>query len=85
MPTYEYECAACGHRFERFQGIAEKPLAQCPECGKPVRRLIGSGAAILMKGGFSRGDEKACSLTRTGSTCCGRNQRCGKPPCGREG
>ena len=82
MPTYEYECSSCGRRFERRQSMTEKPLKNCPECGKLVRRLIGSGAAILMKGGHSRGSGNACSLENTGRTCCGRDERCGKPPCG---
>ena len=82
MPTYEYRCNACGHRFERFQSMTEKPLKVCPECGKPVRRLIGTGAAILMKSGSSRRGGEACSLESTGRTCCGRDQRCAKPLCG---
>ena len=32
MPTYEYECGACGHHFEQFQGINESPVSECPEC-----------------------------------------------------
>ena len=82
MPTYEYECAACGCRFERFQGMTERPLEMCPECGGAVRRVIGAGAAILLKGAASHGHDKACSLESTGRTCCGRNERCGKPQCG---
>lgn len=79
MPTYEYECSACGRRFERFQGMSEPPLAKCPECGGKPRRLIGAGAAIHVKGGASGG---ACPLESTGRTCCGLNARCGKPACG---
>ena len=62
MPTYEYECEECGHEFEIFQGITDKPLRRCPKCRKlKVRRLIGKGAGIIFKGsGFyitdSRGD-----------------------------
>jgi len=82
MPTYDYCCDRCGHRFERFQKMSATPLKMCPECGGKVRRLIGTGAAILMKGGSSRGGGKACSLESTGRTCCGRDERCGKPPCG---
>ena len=82
MPTYDYLCEQCGHRFEQFQGMTEKPLKMCPECGKEVRRLIGSGAAILTKGVSSHGKEQSCSLESTGRTCCGRDERCGKPPCG---
>src|SRR5262245_16392477 len=51
MPTYEYECEACGHRFEKFQSITAKPEKKCPKCSKPrLRRLIGTGGALLFKG-----------------------------------
>ena len=58
MPTYEYVCAKCGHEFEKFQSIAAKALAQCPEdaCGQKkwgrgsVKRKIGGGAGLLFKG-----------------------------------
>lgn len=82
MPTYEYECAACGKKFERFQRMAEAPLKECPQCGGSVNRLIG-GAAIILKGDTRR-SEGACSLKRTGRTCCGRDERCGAPRCGSE-
>jgi len=51
MPTYEYECDACGHAFEAFHSMTEKPIAKCPSCGKKkVRRLIGRGGAVIFKG-----------------------------------
>ncbi|HOA51324.1 MAG: zinc ribbon domain-containing protein [Thermogutta sp.] len=51
MPTYEYLCEACEHRFEEFQSITADPLTKCPACGKKkLRRLIGTGGAILFKG-----------------------------------
>jgi putative FmdB family regulatory protein len=51
MPTYEYQCEACNHRFEKFQSITSAPIKKCPECGKSkVRRLIGTGAGLLFKG-----------------------------------
>lgn len=51
MPTYEYLCDECGHRFEKFQRMSEEPLKVCPECGQKVSRLFGTGAGILFKGG----------------------------------
>ena len=52
MPTYDYLCDACGHRFEQFQSITASTLRKCPACGKAkLRRLIGVGAAVLFKGG----------------------------------
>ena len=52
MPTYDYKCDACGHAFEKFQSISAPALKKCPECGKSrVKRLIGTGAGIIFKGG----------------------------------
>jgi putative FmdB family regulatory protein len=51
MPTYDYECNKCGHKFEAFQSIKAEPLKTCPICKKNnVRRLIGAGAGIIFKG-----------------------------------
>jgi putative FmdB family regulatory protein len=52
MPIYEYQCQKCGHHLEALQKISDKPLRECPECGKhtlkrlmsaPLFRLAGSG------------------------------------------
>jgi putative FmdB family regulatory protein len=45
MPLYEYECEACGNRFEQIQKFSD-PLAEtCPKCGKgPVHKLQSSPA-----------------------------------------
>jgi putative FmdB family regulatory protein len=52
MPTYAYRCEACDFEFERFQAITANALRKCPECGKlKLRRLLGTGAGILFKGG----------------------------------
>ena len=62
MPTYDYECNKCEHRFEAFQSIMDKPLSKCPKCGGKVRRLIGTGAGILFKGsGFYQTDYRSNS------------------------
>lgn len=50
MPTYDYECTVCGHRFEAFQSMSDKPLTKCPECRGKVKRLIGAGAGLIFKG-----------------------------------
>jgi putative FmdB family regulatory protein len=50
MPLYEYECDACGQRFEAIRKFSESDLDICSLCGKgPVRRLI-SSPAIQFKG-----------------------------------
>lgn len=66
MPTYDYECDACGHAFELFQGINDSLKRKCPECGKlKLRRLFGTGAAILFKGsGFYETDYRSDSYKK---------------------
>jgi putative FmdB family regulatory protein len=58
MPTYDYLCEACGHRFEEFQTMTAKVLRKCPACGKSkLERLIGAGAGVIFKGsGFYQTD-----------------------------
>jgi putative FmdB family regulatory protein len=85
MPTYEYECEKCGERFERRQPFSEVPITECPECHGKVRRIVSGGAGFIFreseKGRANhRGTE--CNLEHVGKTCCGREERCEKPPCG---
>ena len=50
MPTYDYQCTACGHAFELFQKMSDEPVAECPECGEQAERQISGGAGFLFKG-----------------------------------
>ena len=62
MPTYEYECRKCGHRFEKFQAITAAPVKTCPKCKGKVARLLSGGAGIIFKGsGFYQTDYKKTS------------------------
>ncbi len=63
MPTYDYVCDACEHKFEEFQYMSEDALKKCPECGKlKLRRLIGTGAGVIFKGsGFYETDYRSDS------------------------
>ena len=83
MPTYEYECTKCGHTFEKFQQMTADPLRKCPECEGKLRRLIGTGAGVIMKGSGARTTD--AGLTRCGgiTPCCGRETPCDVPPCDR--
>jgi len=50
MPLYEYQCDACGQRFEVIQKYSDAPPEACTKCGKgPVTRLL-SSPAIQFKG-----------------------------------
>ncbi|TWT76621.1 Zinc ribbon domain protein [Planctomycetes bacterium CA13] len=61
MPTYDYECDACEHTLEIFQGINDPIKKKCPKCKKnKLKRLFGSGAAIVFKGsGFYQTDYRS--------------------------
>jgi len=62
VPTYEYECRQCGHRFEAFQSMKDEALKKCEKCGGELRRLIGTGAGIIFKGsGFYQTDYRSKS------------------------
>ncbi|MBY0261310.1 MAG: hypothetical protein K2Q20_03155 [Phycisphaerales bacterium] len=67
MPTYDYHCTACDHRFEQFQSMKDKPLKKCPSCGKSaLERLIGIGAAVIFKGsGFYQTDYRSESYKKS--------------------
>ncbi|MGD2216164.1 MAG: zinc ribbon domain-containing protein [Gemmatimonadales bacterium] len=50
MPTYEYQCSNCGHRFEKIQKISDPAQVECPRCENIAERLISGGAGLLFKG-----------------------------------
>jgi putative FmdB family regulatory protein len=66
MPTYDYACDSCGHRFEQFQSITAEASRKCPKCGKmSLRRLIGAGAGVIFKGsGFYQTDYRTDSYAK---------------------
>jgi putative FmdB family regulatory protein len=52
MPLYEYECDACGHRFEKIQKFSDPLEDTCPKCGGPVHKLMSSPAIQFKGSGF---------------------------------
>ena len=69
MPIYEYHCADCGQTFEAL--VRAEGTVRCPDCGgSALDKLL--TAATVLSGWTSR---------LAGSTCCGRSERCGTPPC----
>jgi putative FmdB family regulatory protein len=52
MPLYEYQCDACGHRFEKIQKFSDPIVDTCPVCGGAVRKLISSPAIQFKGSGF---------------------------------
>jgi putative FmdB family regulatory protein len=84
MITYEYQCESCGFRFERRQAITEEPVDKCPECQGQIQQVVSGGSGFIIKGGEQIGQgrgKNGCSFESLGRTCCGQEERCGKPPC----
>jgi putative FmdB family regulatory protein len=82
MPTYEYECPKCEHRFEKFQSMSDPPVKTCPECGgRKVKRLIGTGAGLLFKGsGFYKTDYRSDSYKKEAKADSGETKAPAKEP-----
>ena len=60
MPTYDYRCRKCGHRFELFHSIKDDTIKRCPRCKGRADRMISAGAGILFKGsGFYATDYRS--------------------------
>ena len=79
MPTYEYECLECRHRFEVFQKINDNPVANCEKCKGSVKRLIAAGVGIIFKGsGFYVNDYKKKSDSSNGAGSAGKAKNGGK-------
>lgn len=69
MPIHDYECKECGKVSELLVRNPDND-ARCPECGSiDIERKISASYAIKM------------GAAAAGTTCCGRSERCEKPPC----
>jgi putative FmdB family regulatory protein len=73
MPLYEYQCEACGHRFEVIQKFSDAPLTQCPTCAGPVAKLL-SSPAIQFKGSGWYITDYARSGSSGGNVAQGKNE-----------
>lgn len=57
MPFYEYQCSACGHRFEVLQRMSDDPVTTCEQCGAEAVERVLFAPAIHFKGsGFHNTD-----------------------------
>jgi putative FmdB family regulatory protein len=73
VPMYDFKCNNCGEVSEiLFQSSGDKPI-NCPDCGSTQMERLISSSYIVKAGTSHRGD-----------TCCGREERCEKPPCDSE-
>lgn len=56
MPTYEYACSTCHHRFEAWQKMSDEPLTICPECNARIHRVLYPAGIVFKGSGFYKTD-----------------------------
>lgn len=85
MPTYDYQCKKCGHEFEVFHKMSDKPIDKCPKCQGKVEKMIGGGAGLIFKGsGFFLTDYKKSNVSSNNKNdsgakncaCCDKSKSC---------
>ena len=59
MPTYQYACRACDHRFEAVQSFTDAALTECPACSGPLRKVFSSVGIVFKGSGFYRTDSRS--------------------------
>lgn len=68
MPTYEYECTACGQHVEVFQRITEDALTTCGACGGPLRKVFHPAGIVFKGSGFYATDNRSKPKVSTTSS-----------------
>jgi putative FmdB family regulatory protein len=71
MPIYEYLCSRCGAVSEYLIGVGREEPIQCKRCRASSMKRILSATAVALPS----------PQRSAGSTCCGREERCERPPC----
>jgi putative FmdB family regulatory protein len=59
MPTYEYQCYTCNHRFEKWQKMTDEPLTTCPECSGRIRKVLYPAGVVFKGSGFYKTDHRS--------------------------
>ncbi|MEA5358773.1 FmdB family zinc ribbon protein [Amycolatopsis sp., V23-08] len=65
MPTYQYACKECDHRFEAVQSFSDPSLTVCPQCSGPLRKVFSSVGVVFKGSGFYRTDSREASKSST--------------------
>ncbi|WP_447005542.1 FmdB family zinc ribbon protein [Saccharothrix isguenensis] len=61
MPTYQYACTECDHRFDAVQSFSDSALTDCPQCSGRLRKLYGAVGVVFKGSGFYRTDSRSSS------------------------
>jgi putative FmdB family regulatory protein len=68
VPTYQYACTACDHRFEAVQSFTDASLTECPACSGVLRKVFSSVGIVFKGSGFYRTDSRSGSGSSTAAT-----------------
>lgn len=68
MPTYQYACKECDHRFEAVQSFSDPSLTVCPQCSGALRKVFSSVGVVFKGSGFYRTDSRDSGKSSTVST-----------------
>ena len=75
MPTYEYLCQTCSHRFETWQKMTDEPLTTCPECGSQIRRVLFPTGIVFKGSGFYKTDHNGSNGSSVATNSDGDNKK----------
>lgn len=73
MPTYQYACTECGHRFEAVQAFTDDSLTTCPVCSGQLRKVYGSVGVVFKGSGFYRTDSRNGKAPSTAASAEGKS------------
>lgn len=65
MPTYQYACKECDHRFEAVQSFSDPSLTVCPQCSGVLRKVFSSVGVVFKGSGFYRNDSRDSKASTT--------------------
>ncbi len=66
MPTYDYKCTACEHRYEMREGFDAPPRQNCPVCGGLAKRVLHAPPIVFKGSGFYITDSRKGSQVTLG-------------------
>lgn len=68
MPTYEYACTACTHRFELVQKFTDAPVTECPQCAGALRKVYFAAGVVFKGSGWYINDSRPAPSESSSAT-----------------
>jgi putative FmdB family regulatory protein len=85
VPTYQYACTACDHRFEAVQSFSDASLTTCPACSGALRKVFSSVGIVFKGSGFYRTDSRSGAGSTVANGDPGAKNGSGKDGGGKDG